>query len=105
MAGSPRILFAWELGAHFGHASKIAEIARALEERAEIWVAARDPAGFRAIAPDIPVKLVAAPAAAPRPPVSAEDQGISYPDDLRHVGWAEAAPLAALMEAWRLSTR
>ncbi|MEX2518720.1 MAG: nucleotide disphospho-sugar-binding domain-containing protein [Paracoccaceae bacterium] len=100
MGALPRILFAWELGAHFGHASKIAETARALAGRADIWVAARDPVGFRAIAPDLPVRLIAAPAAAPRPPVSAEDQAVSYPDDLRHVGWAEAAPLAALIEAW-----
>lgn len=96
----PRLLFAWELGAHFGHVSKITEIVRALGPRAEVFVAAREPAAFRALAPDLPVTLLPAPAAPPRPPASVEDQGISYPDDLRHVGWHAPAPLAALVESW-----
>ncbi len=98
--GKPRLLFAWELGAHFGHVSKIAEIARALGGRAELFVAAQDPASFRALAPDLPVTLLPAPFAPVRAPETAEDKAVSYPDVLRHVGWHAAAPLAALAEAW-----
>lgn len=96
----PHILFAWELGAHFGHASKILEVAGALGDAARLSVAARNPAGFRQLAPDLAVDLLAAPVAAPRRALAAPDHGQSYPDDLRHCGWRDPAELAALVEAW-----
>ncbi len=96
----PRLLFAWELGAHFGHVSKMAEIARALGERADIFVAAQEPASFRALAPDLPVTLLPAPFTPFRPPETPGYRAVSYPDVLRHVGWREPGPLAALVEAW-----
>lgn len=97
---APRILFAWELGAHFGHAATIAEIVRALDGRAEVFLAARKPENVRSIAPDLKARLLPAPAIAVRPPRSNEDRGVSYPDDLRHVGWSDPETLSALMECW-----
>ncbi|MEM9060546.1 MAG: hypothetical protein AAGD13_08775 [Pseudomonadota bacterium] len=97
----PRILFAWEMGENFGHVSKIAETARALHGRAELWVAVRNPIALRQMAPDLDVKVLAAPAAPPHGPISAQDAGLSYPDALRHVGWAQPRDLAPLVEAWR----
>ncbi len=92
----PRLLFAWELGARFGHAAKIEGVARALGRRAEITVAARHPAAIRALAPDLKLRLLPAPQAAPErraPPVT-------YSEALLSAGWADPAGLAALVEAW-----
>ena len=46
----PRILFAWELGENLGHASKITEIVRALNGRAQVTVAAQRPDAISAMA-------------------------------------------------------
>lgn len=96
----PRILFAWELGDNFGHAAKIAEVVAAIGDSADIDVAVKYPAAFRAIAPDAPVRLLPAPAG--QPPTQAEEpeRGVSYSDNLRFVGWRNADALAALIESW-----
>lgn len=98
--GRPHILFAWELGANYGHASNIAEVGRRLIEHARVTVVAKDPVSFRQIAPDLDVTLLQAPRAQPRPPPAPDDFGVSYADDLRHVGWDDGAELAALVETW-----
>lgn len=101
MAGArPRILFAWELGANFGHASNVAEVVRTLGDRIDPIVVAKDPVSFRKIAPDVQAELLPAPRAQARPAPVREALGRSYPDDLRHVGWADAQELTALTESW-----
>lgn len=96
----PHILFAWELGANFGHASNVAEVARELQGRARLTVVAKDPVSFRQIAPDLDVDLLPAPRSQPQPPPAADDRALSYSDDLRQVGWRDARDLAALIESW-----
>lgn len=97
----PKILIAWELGANYGHISKIAEVVRAIAGRAEISVAVRDPVAFRQMMPGMAVTVLPAPVARIRRPANAQDRGQSYSDDLRHVGWGSAAELSALAETWR----
>ncbi|MEL6998815.1 MAG: hypothetical protein AAFP68_11200 [Pseudomonadota bacterium] len=97
----PRILFAWEMGENFGHISKITETAKAIQGKAELWVAVRNLVAFRQIARQLDVKLMVAPAAPPHGAIAPDDAGRSYPDALRHVGWAKPQDLAPLVEAWR----
>jgi UDP:flavonoid glycosyltransferase YjiC (YdhE family) len=97
----PRLLFAWELGRNLGHASKIREVAAALGGLAEVVVAAREPAAFARLTGGFDGTVLPAPHAPPDPPRRAEDIGRSYPDDLRHCGWAGPDKLAALLRAWR----
>lgn len=97
----PRVLVAWELGANFGHVSKVREVVLGLGDGVRCTVVARDPAALRRLAPDLDVALLAAPHAAPRPRPADFDYGQSYPDDLRHCGWHDPTELAALVEAWR----
>lgn len=101
MAARPRLLFAWELGANFGHASKIIEVIRALRGRADVIVAARNVLPLRQLAPDLEMRLIAAPTAPPDPGRESKDIGVNYADDLRHTGWARPRTLQTLMEAWR----
>lgn len=101
----PKILFAWELGANFGHASNVAEVASGLGDRADVTVAAKAPVDFRRIAPDLDVTLLPAPAGRVRPPQAPADNGLNFADDLRHVGWEDARDLAALLESWRALIR
>lgn len=96
----PHILFAWELGANYGHAANIAEVGRRLVDRARVTVVAKDPVSFRQIAPDLDATLLQAPRAQTRPPPAPDDLGVSYADDLRHVGWDSVGELAALAETW-----
>lgn len=97
----PRLLFVWELGRNLGHASKIREVAAALGGLAEVVVAAREPTAFARLAGGFDGTVLPAPHAPPDPPRRAEDIGRSYPDDLRHCGWAGPDRLAALLRAWR----
>jgi hypothetical protein len=57
----PRILLAWELGQNFGHVSKTATVAGRLAGRARLFVAVKDAAAFRRVAPDLPCTLLPAP--------------------------------------------
>lgn len=93
----PRILFAWEAGGNFGHAAKIIAVADALGDRAETIVAAKDPTVFREIAPDQSLAILPAPVAPPRP---VDRPGVSFADDLRHIGWDKPRALAALVSSW-----
>lgn len=56
----PKILFSWEMGANFGHVSKICEVAVLLTEQFEIIIAARHPVAVRQLYPDLPITLLAA---------------------------------------------
>lgn len=99
----PRILFAWELGANYGHASKIIETIVALGPLAEVAVAAREPQAFAEIAPRLGLNIRPAPHAPPPPPppLGPAPPVLSYPDALRFCGWNEAVPLAGLIRSWR----
>ena len=61
MRRRPRVLFAWELGANWGHASKIAEVAQALGPMVETVIAARAPSAIAAIAPALAAATRPAP--------------------------------------------
>jgi UDP:flavonoid glycosyltransferase YjiC (YdhE family) len=98
MRRRPRILFAWELGANYGHATKIAETADAIGPLADIVIAARSLDAIATTAPHlVPVTVQAPYADTPdgRRPV------VSYPDALGFCGWNEAETLAGLVRRWR----
>ncbi|SFR10201.1 glycosyltransferase [Poseidonocella sedimentorum] len=97
----PRILFAWELGANFGHATKITQVAAALRGRADVWVAARDPQAIRAMAPGADIHLLPAPYGPTRRLTKGEAGGANYSGLLLTEGWDAPEGLAARVEAWR----
>lgn len=97
----PRILIAWELGSNFGHAGEIAAVARHLTDQAEVVVAAQNVLTIRQIAPDLPIKVMAAPFAPPRRANKDDENAGSYPDALRYCGWDDPVTLTTLIEAWR----
>lgn len=96
----PHILFAWEMGANFGHVAQIVGVARALQGRARITMALREPEGLRRLAPDLPVTLLKAPHAVPSTRRVQLPSGLNYAGVLRHEGWDHAEDLAAQIEAW-----
>ncbi len=101
MARRPRILFVWELGANLGHASKIAEVARALAGRAEIAIAAQQPDAVAEMTKGLDVRIGPAPFVPYKPPARPEDLGLGYSDNLAHQGWGDVATLQRLVEDWR----
>lgn len=101
MTALPHVLFAWELGGNFGHVSKIAEVARHLDKRAQLTIAVRDPIAFRRIAPDLNCTLLSAPAAPPPPPTPRPLPVHTYPEGLQGLGWSNVEELGTLAEAWR----
>lgn len=97
----PRILFAWEMGENYGHIDKIMAIVRALDGRAEVFAAVREPIALRRLAPDMDLRLLAAPHAPVAKPHDATGTGACFPDVLRWCGWQGPQALAALLESWR----
>ncbi len=99
----PHILFAWELGANYGHASKIRETILAIGPLARITVAARVPQAFAAF--DLPPGVDIRPAPhAPPPALSPQGRSrpiLNYPDALRFCGWQDADLLTTLVRSWR----
>jgi len=100
MSKLPHVLFAWELGANFGHVNKLGQVARALEGRAKLTVVARDPAAVRALLPDLDITLLPAPIVPTRPLHKGEQPGICYPGALRQDGWDQPEKLLPLLECW-----
>jgi len=92
-----RVLFAWETGTNYGHAAKIAALAKALNE-CEIIVAARDVAAVRRFCGDLPVTLLPAPLP---PDLSHISAGWSYSHNLQKIGYCEPQVLEALYDAWQ----
>jgi len=101
MQAKPRILFAWEMGANFGHANKIARVAETLANDAQIFIAARNPITIRRMAPALKATILAAPFSPTRSLDDQEIAGESYPAVLSTVGWDTVQGLAALIEAWQ----
>lgn len=97
----PHILFAWELGENYGHASKIIEVAKALGDRARISVAARVPAAVRAMAGELDIKIGPAPHVPYQTPGDPSEIAFGYSDNLNHLGWGSTASLLRLFEDWR----
>jgi len=99
----PRILFVWELGANYGHASKIIETFVALGPLAEVVIAAREPQAFAEIAPRLGLNIRPAPHAPPPPPppLGPAPPVLNYTDSLRFCGWTDAVQLAGLIRSWR----
>lgn len=96
----PRILFAWELGDNYGHASKIVEVAKALGERAHISIAARVPAAVRAMANGLDATIGPAPHVPFQPPSDPNEIAFGYSDNLAYLGWGSAGGLSRLVEDW-----
>ncbi len=100
MSDLPNILFAWELGANFGHVNKLGQVARALQGRATLTIAARDPSAVRALLPNLNVTLLPAPTVGTRPLHKGEQAGICYPGALRQDGWDRKDKLLPILECW-----
>lgn len=96
-----KILFAWELGANYGHAVKMGQIAERLSDHCDVFIAARHPVSVRKMYPDLPAKLLQAPYQPTRALRETETMGESYPGILRQDGWDSADSLIPLIEAWR----
>lgn len=97
----PRILFAWEMGANFGHITKIAKVAEELVGKAEISVAVREPAAFRKMLPDLPAQLLPAPYGRSRSLHAGEKSPANFSAMLATEGWDDSDGLAGLIESWR----
>ncbi|EAQ04197.1 hypothetical protein OB2597_08644 [Pseudooceanicola batsensis HTCC2597] len=97
----PRILFAWELGANYGHVTKVALAAEQLADEAEIFVALRDPVAFRDIAPDLAATVLPAPHARTRQQTPDNRPPANFAAMLTTEGWHATDALAAQVEAWR----
>ena len=96
----PRILFAWELGENFGHASKITEIVRAMNGRAKVTVAAQRPEAISVMAGGLDMRVGPAPFVPYRPPSGPDDMALAYSDNLAHLGWDNPGQLLRLVEDW-----
>ncbi|SFB14341.1 hypothetical protein SAMN05421688_3203 [Poseidonocella pacifica] len=96
-----RILFAWELGANYGHAAQIDQVAEALPGNVDIYVAASDLAAFRAIAPNPDLRLLPAPRASVRRPTTGDTPAVNLSGLLATEGWDDPVDLATRIEAWR----
>ena len=96
----PRVLFAWELGANFGHVSTIAQVAEQLKEAAEIFIALREPVTLRRFAPQLQAHLLPAPVPRTRPLRAGEKPAANIPGMLATEGWDDPVDLAARLEAW-----
>lgn len=97
----PRVLFAWELGANFGHANKIARAAERLQDEADLFVAAREVAAIRQIAPDLKTTLLPAPYARTRRLSRGEQGPVNFAAMLSTEGWHDPVELGAAVESWR----
>lgn len=95
-----RILFAWEMGANLGHANKITQVARQLQGKMDVTIAARSVIAIRDLDPRLNARLMQAPFMPTRPTRAGEPPGQNYPGALLQEGWDSAKSLIPLMEAW-----
>ena len=101
-----RILFAWELGAGFGHLTMILPVARILAERgAEIYLCLKSPEGAESLSGDPRFNLLQAPYHAERRvergAAGDNPKTASFSQSLGVIGYREADTLVGLIEGWR----
>lgn len=97
----PRILFAWEMGDNFGHASNILEVVRALSGRAHVSIAARNPKAVQTLARGLDLSLGPAPFRPHQRPSDPLDRALASSDNLAFMGWGDDATLTKLLEDWQ----
>lgn len=100
MPEQPHIVFAWEMGANYGHATKIMGVVRALMGRARISVVARDVLAMGTIAPDLDITVLAAPHIASDQRDTTSGTGQSYAGVLLQEGWQTPKALETLSKSW-----
>lgn len=112
-----RFLLVWEMGRNFGHATKLAELARAIarkeKKKAELVFALQNPGALLPFTEGLgKVTILQAPFCPPRPPVAPPPvKGkppqkprqimLNYTDDLRPCGYEDPHMLAGMVRAWR----
>lgn len=96
-----RILFAWEMGANFGHVNKVTQVARQLSDQMDVTIAARNVISVRDLEPNLRARLVQAPYSPTRPMLADEHISQCYPGALAQEGWDNSGKLVPLIEAWR----
>lgn len=96
-----RVLFAWEMGHNYGHASQIGMVAEALHKRgAQIWLALKNPGAGLELGWNFPCRILQAP----YHPLKAGRRGppsLTYAEGLAPCGYDSADHLYPLIEAWR----
>lgn len=100
MAELPHIVFAWEMGANYGHATKITGVASALSGRARVTILARDVLAIGTMAPDLDVALLPAPHIASDQRDTKAAFGQNYAGVLLQEGWRETESLGLLTSSW-----
>ena len=92
-----RFLFAWELGANLGHATRLRPVAEALVQRGhEVDLAVRDLAGARSMLGTLARRSYQAPIAVMASPRSAW----TLADVLLSCGYGSPQALGALVDGW-----
>jgi hypothetical protein len=95
-----RILFAWEMGKNFGHATQIAEIARILLKRkADIYIALKNPAAGMPFMKEFEGRILQAPYHPPQMPKGWKS--LTYAEGLVPCGYMNADQLTPVIAAWR----
>jgi UDP:flavonoid glycosyltransferase YjiC (YdhE family) len=96
-----RLLFAWEMGHNYGHATQIAALARsfAARKKTEIFLAFKSPDGAVSFANDFPCRILQAPYHPIRPGKNLQSE--TYAEGLLPCGYARADDLHPLIECWR----
>lgn len=94
-----RVLFAWELGANYGHLARAAAIAQRLRaEACDVLVATRDVEFAHALLTPAEIQFVAAPHY--RGAGRAARSTINYSELLHGCGYHDPSALRALLRAW-----
>jgi UDP:flavonoid glycosyltransferase YjiC (YdhE family) len=94
-----RVLFAWELGAAYGHLARAVAIAQRLRtEDCEFVVAARDVEVAHSLLTPSEVQFVAAPHY--RRQTARTRSAVNYSDMLSECGYSDPKELRALLHAW-----
>jgi UDP:flavonoid glycosyltransferase YjiC (YdhE family) len=94
-----RVLYAWELGANYGHLARTVAVAESLRaEGCETIVAARDVELAHSLLTPNEIEFVGAPRY--RGQSSRARNQVNYSDLLSECGYSESATLRALLRAW-----
>lgn len=94
-----RILFAWEMGNNFGHATQIGALARLLKhKKADVWIALKNPAAAASFADEFPDRILQAPY---HPVTPGRRRSRTYAEGLVPCGYGSVDTLVPLISAWR----